>query len=150
MSNSIAAAKRRRAGNITNDNNVAPPGSNTCSPNTNNTSVFQQTTRMSIPNYLSLMEKKIIELDEKVSKNDQINIQIEVDSEDGKKTITMTEYMEDMDKKFNLLVEEMTNLKETIMDLQRFTMNVNSKLVSNIFPNEDFTLKNINNENTTE
>ena len=43
----------------------------------------------------------------------------------------------------------MSNMKETIMDLQRFTMNVNSKLVSNIFPNEDFTLKN-NIENVVE
>ena len=144
MSNSIAAAKRRRAGNMNTDNNVVPPGSNTCSPNTNtNTNMFQQSTsRMSIPNYLSLMEKKILELEQKMPNNDQVNIQIEVDGEDGKKVISMTEYMEDMDKKFNLLVEEMSNLKETIIDLQRFTMNVNSKLVSNIFPSEDFTLKN--------
>ena len=149
MSNSIAAAKRRRAGNMNTDNNVVPPGSNTCSPNTN-TSVFQQqSSRMSIPNYLSLIEKKILELEQKMPNNDQVNIQIEVDGEDGKKVISMTEYMEDMDKKFNLLVEEMSNMKETIMDLQRFTMNVNSKLVSNIFPNEDFTLKN-NIENVVE
>ena len=69
--------------------------------------------------------------------NEQINLQIEVDSEDGKKVISMTEYMEDMDKKFNLLVDEMSTLKETIMDLQRFTMNVNSKLVNNVFPNDN-------------
>ena len=151
MSNSIAAAKSRRAGNMNTDNNVVPPGSNTCSPNTNtNTNMFQQSTsRMSIPNYLSLMEKKILELEQKMPNNDQVNIQIEVDGEDGKKVISMTEYMEDMDKKFNLLVEEMSNLKETIIDLQRFTMNVNSKLVSNIFPSEDFTLKN-NIENVVE
>tara|TARA_B100000886_G_C20232812_1_gene411264 strand:- start:4 stop:456 length:453 start_codon:yes stop_codon:yes gene_type:complete len=142
MSNSIAAAKRRRAGNMNTDNNVVPPGSNTCSPNTNTSMFQQQSSRMSIPNYLSLMEKKILELEQKMPNNDQVNIQIEVDGEDGKKVISMTEYMEDMDKKFNLLVEEMSNMKETIMDLQRFTMNVNSKLVSNIFPNEDFTLKN--------
>ena len=149
MSNSIAAAKRRRAGNMNTDNNVVPPGSNTCSPNTNTTIFQQQSSRMSIPNYLSLMEKKILELEQKMPNNDQVNIQIEVDGEDGKKVISMTEYMEDMDKKFNLLVEEMSNMKETIMDLQRFTMNVNSKLVSNIFPNEDFTLKN-NIENVVE
>ena len=137
MSNSIAAAKRRRAGNI-NQDNVAPPGSNTCSPNTNN-SVFQQSssTRMSIPNYLALMEKKIIDLEQKIPSNEQINLQIEVDGEDGKRVISMTEYMEDMDKKFNLLVDEMSTLKETIMDLQRFTMNVNSKLVNNVFPNDN-------------
>ena len=149
MSNSIAAAKRRRAGNMNTDNNVVPPGSNTCSPSTN-TSVFQQqSSRMSIPNYLSLMEKKILEIEQKIPNNDQVNIQIEVDGEDGKKVISMTEYMEDMDKKFNLLVEEMSNLKETIMDLQRFTMNVNSKLVSNIFPNDDLKLNN-NIENVVE
>jgi hypothetical protein len=68
--------------------------------------------------------------------NEQINLQIEVDGEDGKRVISMTEYMEDMDKKFNLLVDEMSTLKETIMDLQRFTMNVNSKLVNTVFPNE--------------
>ena len=149
MSNSIAAAKRRRAGNMNTDNNVVPPGSNTCSPNTNTSMFQQQSSRMSIPNYLSLIEKKILELEQKMPNNDQVNIQIEVDGEDGKKVISMTEYMEDMDKKFNLLVEEMSNMKETIMDLQRFTMNVNSKLVSNIFPNEDFTLKN-NIENVVE
>ena len=149
MSNSIAAAKRRRAGNMNTDNNVVPPGSNTCSPNTNTSMFQQQSSRMSIPNYLSLMEKKILELEQKMPNNDQVNIQIEVDGEDGKKVISMTEYMEDMDKKFNLLVEEMSNMKETIMDLKRFTMNVNSKLVSNIFPNEDFTLKS-NIENVVE
>lgn len=142
MSNSIAAAKRRRAGNMNTDNNVVPPGSNTCSPNTNTNVFQQQSSRMSIPNYLSLMEKKILEIEQKIPNNDQVNIQIEVDGEDGKKVISMTEYMEDMDKKFNLLVEEMSNLKETIMDLQRFTMNVNTKLVSNIFPNDDLTLNN--------
>lgn len=152
MSNSIAAAKRRRAGNMNTDNNVVPPGSNTCSPNSNpNANMFQQSTsRMSIPNYLSLMEKKILELEKKMPNNDQVNIQIEVDGEDGKKVISMTEYMEDMDKKFNLLVEETSNLKETIMDLQRFTMNVNSKLLNNVFPNEDLTLKNNNIENNIE
>ena len=42
----------------------------------------------------------------------------------------ITEYMEEMDTKFNMLAEEIMNMKDIVLKLQSFTMEVNKSLVS--------------------
>lgn len=122
MSNSIAAAKRRRAG----IQEPTPVQSNS-SP-----SLAQpQAPKMSIPNFLGLLDKRISSLESSLLSNTEPNnIQLEIDSPEGKKTMKITEYMEEMDAKFNMLAEEITNMKDIVLKLQTFTMDVNKSLLS--------------------
>ena len=114
-SQALSKAKSRRAG----IQNTAPP------PPTVNQTIEPPKQKMSIPMYLNLLDKRINSLDEKISNSTNLNsIQLEVESEDGKKTMNITEYMTDMDTKFAMLVEEIANFKETISKLQTFTMDV--------------------------
>ena len=46
--------------------------------------------------------------------------------------MNLTDYMLEMDNKFNMLIGELTDLKSTLFDLQRFTMNVNEKLFTKV------------------
>lgn len=114
-SQALSKAKSRRAGL----QSTAPP------PPTVNQTVEPPKPKMSIPMYLNLLDKRINSLDEKISNSTNLNsIQLEVESEEGKKTMNITEYMTDMDTKFAMLVEEIANFKETINKLQTFTMDV--------------------------
>ena len=44
----------------------------------------------------------------------------------------ITEYMEDMDSRFHMLAEEITNLKDIVLSLQRYTIEVNQNLLNQI------------------
>jgi len=114
-SQALSKAKSRRAGL----QSTTPPTS------TVNQIVEPPKQKMSIPMYLNILDKRINSLDEKISNSTNLNsIQLEVESEEGKKTMNITEYMTDMDTKFAMLVEEIANFKETISKLQTFTMDV--------------------------
>lgn len=115
-SQALSKAKTRRAGLQT----TAPPP-----PQTLNQPSTEQKQKVSIPMYLNILEKRINSLDEKINNSTNLNsIQLEVESEEGKKTMNITEYMTDMDTKFAMLIEEIANFKETISKLQTFTMDV--------------------------
>lgn len=115
-SQALSKAKTRRAGLQT----TAPPP-----PPTVNQPSTEQKQKVSIPMYLNILEKRINSLDEKINNSTNLNsIQLEVESEEGKKTMNITEYMTDMDTKFAMLIEEIANFKETISKLQTFTMDV--------------------------
>jgi hypothetical protein len=52
-----------------------------------------------------------------------------VSSEENNDTsVSISEYISEMDGKFNMLVEEITNLKDIVMKLQSYTMDVNKML----------------------
>ena len=134
MSQSIAAAKRRRAGIQSTDVNQV----------VNNPEVSQapqvQQQKISIPMYLNKITEKLKELENKIDQNENPAFQIQFETEEGIKSMLVTDYMQDMDKKFELLLDEVNNLKETMNKLQTFTLEVNQKLFNKIFPNDDLNL----------
>ncbi len=112
---SIAAAKRRRAG----EQPPLPPPSSTQQSN-----AVQPPQRMTLPQVLGMMDARLIKLE------NQTQSMTPIPEEDGAKS-TMNEYISEMDTKFNLLVEEITNLKDIVMKLQTYTMDVNKRLFEN-------------------
>jgi hypothetical protein len=112
---SIAAAKRRRAGEQTPP--PLPPQQQQSQPST-------PQPRMTLPQVLAMIDSRLVQLETSVQTVQPIP------EEDGAKA-SVNEYISEMDAKFNLLVEEITNLKETVMKLQTYTMDVNKMLLEN-------------------
>lgn len=128
-SQALSKAKTRRAGLQT----TAPPP-----PPTVNQPSTEQKQKVSIPMYLNILEKRINSLDEKINNSTNLNsIQLEVESEEGKKTMNITEYMTDMDTKFAMLIEEIANFKETISKLQTFTMDVTKDMYNKLIEKKE-------------
>ena len=125
MSNSIAAAKRRRAGIQSSTPDV------TASPQANLSNNQPTNPKLSIQNFVVLLDKRISTLEESIKSNTEPNnIKLELETPEGKKVMKITEYMEEMDTKFNMLAEEIMNMKDIVLKLQSFTMEVNKSLVS--------------------
>jgi hypothetical protein len=113
MSNSIAAAKRRRAGVI----EQAQPVPN----------VSAQQVQGQIPSRLTLPQV-ISMLDSRLTKLENSPIQEQPDQLiDG--SVSVSEYVVEMDHKFSILVEEIATLKDIVLKLQAYTMDVNKMLV---------------------
>lgn len=127
MSNSIAAAKRRRAGIQSNNQESFQ----TSTPTSNANSSQSANPKLSMQNFILMMDKRISALEQSIKANTEPNnIQLELETPEGKKTMKITEYMEEMDVKFNMLAEEITNMKELLLKLQSFTMDVNKSLIN--------------------
>ena len=127
MSNSLASAKRRRA-------NLQPETTSFPQPQQSQGSNQPQSqTKLTIPAYLSLLESRLLTLEKRVDGSDGTALMVEMDGPDGaKNTMKITDYMEDMDKRFQMLAEEITNMKDIVLSLQRYTMEVNQNLLSQL------------------
>ena len=124
MSNSLASAKRRRA-------NMQPETTSTPTPSPSQPQSQSQQSKMTIPAYLSLLESRLLQLEKRVDGSDGTTLMVEMDTPDGaKNTMKVTDYMEDMDKRFHMLAEEITNMKDIVLSLQRYTLEVNQNLLN--------------------
>ena len=113
MSNSIAAAKRRRAGVI----EQPPPPVPSVS-----TQQGQVPSRLTLPQVISMLDARLVKLE-----NSPIQEQQPTQLIDG--SVSVSEYVVEMDHKFSVLVEEITTLKDIVLKLQAYTMDVNKMLV---------------------
>ena len=104
---SIAAAKRRRAGG---DPTPPPP----IPQQTQSQSQQMEAPKMTIQQAFGIIDGRLSAL-EKSTKPDTNN------------TVSL-EYMEEMDAKFLMLAEEITAMKDIVLKLQAFTMEVNQKM----------------------
>ena len=116
MSNSIAAAKRRRAGVI-----EQPPPAPTSTP----TESGQIPARLSLPQIIAMLDARLVKLERSAS-TAPTSTSVPAEAEGG---VSISEYVVEMDHKFSVLVEEITNLKDVVMKLQAYTMDVNKMLV---------------------
>ena len=116
MSNSIAAAKRRRAGVI-----EQPPPAPPSTP----TESGQIPARLSLPQIIAMLDARLVKL-ERSSSTAPTSPPASAEAEGG---VSISEYVVEMDHKFSVLVEEITNLKDVVMKLQAYTMDVNKMLV---------------------
>ena len=117
MSNSIAAAKRRRAGVI----EQAPPVSNVTPQQGQGQGQGQIPARLTLPQVISMLDARLVKLE-----NSSVREQPD-QSIDG--SVSVSEYVVEMDHKFSILVEEITTLKDIVLKLQAYTMEVNKMLV---------------------
>jgi hypothetical protein len=120
MSNSIAAAKKRRAG-------IQPPN-----PATPTTQVGGPTSQngapaLTLPQVIALVDKRLTKLEDSVKAGSNTNTN--TNTSDATPSNVVSEYMEEMDRKFELLAEEITNMKDIVLKLQSFTMDVNKTLM---------------------
>ena len=124
--NSIAAAKRRRAGIQTNTQQVNTPPVNTPAP--------AQQPKINLLEYLKNIENRMKELESNTKSSDANfdNIQLEIETAEGKTQVSITDYMESMDARFQMFAEEIALVKDTVLKLQSYTMEVNQKLLHEI------------------
>jgi hypothetical protein len=134
MSNSIAAAKKRRAGiqPTTPQQNSIPPQSTEAAS--------MDGPKLTLPQVIAVIDNRLINLEqfmkeikensiqpEQFASEDTENIELNESSEVIK--VPIAEYVVEMDKKFELLVEEISELKDIVLKLQSFTMEVNKTLM---------------------
>ncbi len=120
MSSSIAAAKRRRAG-VTEQ---AP----TPTPNVSQEQGQGQIPpRLSLPQIISMLDARLVKLEKGQTAVPPPVQSQEIETPEG--SVSVSDYVVEMDHKFSVLVEEITNLKDIVMKLQTYTMEVNKMLV---------------------
>lgn len=137
MSNSIAAAKKRRAGiQPTTPQQSTQIQSQSQSAETSS----MNSPKLTLPQVIAVIDNRLINLEqfmqeikengiqsEQLTTEDNDNIEINDSTEVIK--VPIAEYVVEMDKKFELLVEEISELKDIVLKLQSFTMEVNKTLM---------------------
>ena len=136
MSNSIAAAKKRRAGIQPTTPQQQPTQIQSQSAETSS----MNSPKLTLPQVIAVIDNRLINLEqfmkeikengeqlEQFASEDTENIEVNDSSEVIK--VPIAEYVVEMDKKFELLVEEISELKDIVLKLQSFTMEVNKTLM---------------------
>jgi hypothetical protein len=134
MSQSLASAKKRRAP-IQNDTikpNQSPQGSTT---NTNYNANTQS--GLTLPQVIHLIDKRLTSLEQFASDQKGLNTQIygtsqeEYNEEDQSSPVltNIKEVVDEFDKRYDMLAEEIVNLKNIVLTLQSYTMEVNKTLM---------------------
>jgi hypothetical protein len=141
MSNSISAAKRRRAGNITSSpmfQSNATQGSTSAS-----TSVASETPKpMSLQQVIGVFDRRLLNLEDYVMK--QMKKVPNTDAKSPTNTDAasvnmdeiaifvqnmMVEHFTEFNHRYEILAEEIVNLKHIVMKLQSYTLDVNKALI---------------------
>lgn len=121
MSNSIAAAKRRRAGVA--DTTPQPPPT----PNGGSQVEGQIPSRLTLPQVIAMLDARLVKLEKSQSAAPSSDQSAVIETPEG--SVSVSDYVVEMDHKFGVLVEEITNLKDIVLKLQSYTMDVNKMLV---------------------
>uniref|UniRef100_A0A6C0J753 Uncharacterized protein n=1 Tax=viral metagenome TaxID=1070528 RepID=A0A6C0J753_9ZZZZ len=129
MSSSNAAAIRRRAGTQQTDT----PAKNTQQPSS----------QMTLQQVISTVDKRLNQLEKLAGNNESANN----DNNDISDIVT------EFNSRFELIVTEINSLKDIVLKLQTFTMDVNKRLLderieilSEVEPNSSLHIDNINQE----
>jgi hypothetical protein len=109
MSGSLASAKAKRAGI-----NPPPPAPVPVQTPQQQQQQIPPGSRMTIPQVIALLDSRLAKL--------------EIGARSPISTSPTTAALEDMEAKFMMLAEEITMMKDVIMKLQAFTMDVNKTL----------------------
>jgi hypothetical protein len=135
MSNSIAAAKKRRAG----IQPTTPQPSNPIQSQSAEASSMNSP-KLTLPQVIAVIDNRLINLEQFMKEIKENSIQseqlitentenIELNDSNEVIKVPIAEYVVEMDKKFELLVEEISELKDIVLKLQSFTMEVNKTLM---------------------
>ena len=125
MSQANAAARKRRAGGATLQENGAPA-------QTNNLQQQAPKGGLTLPQVISLVDKRLITLETfmKESKGSfsQTNVSTPVSSASAVSEDSVNQLADEFDTKFSMLAEEVAELKDIVLKLQSYTMEVNKTL----------------------
>jgi len=151
MSSALAAARKRRG---------APQPDNSFQPNTQQQQQQQQQQNvnangLTLPQVISIIDKRLIQLETfmKSSKeqNTQNNATVETSSNSFNEQFN--QIISEYNSRFELLAEEIGNLKDIVLKLQSYTMEVNKSLMeerihilSDLGTNENITYEKVENQ----
>jgi len=138
--NSNAAAIRRRAGNVAQQPQPQPQPQPQQRPGTSPTQNIQQsasqtqgTNGLTLPQVIAVVDKRLLVLETFMKETKEaVPVRQPMDThiqQTQTQPITgFSEYVQEMDDKFQLLAEEITNLKDIVLKLQTYTLEVNKTL----------------------
>jgi hypothetical protein len=154
MSQALASARKRR-GVPQNTPDISTPQRTTTQPNQPNVN----NVGLTLPQVISIVDKRLTNLEQfmkEVKENGVTNHTVEnsVDIQE------QHNWIDEFNHRFEVLAEEMNNIKDIVLKLQSYTMEVNKTLLEeriNVFSdlgnvnnnNENITLDNLNNDLTS-
>lgn len=131
MSNALASARRRRAGPET----VAPaPGVRQTTPQPSFPGQSQpptpnMTTGLTLPQVISVVDKRLLSLETYV-KEQQENGAFNANANAAEQqSADFSAIIEEYNARFDIIADEIANMKDLIMKLQSYTMEVNKTLM---------------------
>lgn len=147
MNNSNAAAKRRRAGIVT----TTPPTPATPSQNSTTQSTGPSSSQgLTLPQVIAVIDTRLITLekfmkdttDGIVTPNTNSSTSSTVEDVSDQSQVFMdskefTEFVEEVNQRFQVVADEINNMKEIVLKLQGFTMDVNKLLLASVVKNGD-------------
>ena len=126
MSQSLAAAKKRRASIALNE--ISQPSS----PNIQNI-VPNMQRGLTLPQVIQIVDRRLIILEKFMNdskSNSGMSSPINMQSDEGIETpANLKEIIEEFDKRYEMLAEEIVNIKNIVLSLQSYTMDVNKMLL---------------------
>jgi hypothetical protein len=127
MSQANAAARKRRAGGATLQDNVAPT-------QTNNNLPQAPKGGLTLPQVISLVDKRLVTLEtfmKESQNNEKQNNGTKTSSESASASASedaVNQLADEFDSKFSMLAQELAELKDVVLKLQSYTMEVNKTL----------------------
>ena len=121
MSAGNAAAKKRRA----------PPGDITPPQNNIRTQTSQNNvnqTGLTLPQVITIIDNRLIKL-ETFMKESSTNIDVSATSETQSTSPDVSQWINEFNNRFEILAEEIGNLKDIVLKLQSYTMDINKTLL---------------------
>jgi hypothetical protein len=122
MSQSLASAKRRRAPvQETPVNNIAPQ---------NQSQPQIQSGGLTLPQVIQIVDKRLIVLEKFMTETKTVGPVENSDTaiEEGMPS-SLSEVVEEFNQRYEMLAEEIVNIKNIVLSLQSYTMEVNKKLL---------------------
>jgi hypothetical protein len=120
MSNANASAKKRRAPQSLEN---TPVSSSNRQTNTNNSTTTPSSNALTLPQVIALFDTRILKLEKSAneSKNIVSNKQSGIELNN--------DILNEINSRFELLAEEISNIKDIVLKLQSYTMEVNKTLL---------------------
>ena len=122
MSQANAAARKRRAGGATLQDNAVPAQTNNISQS--------QTPKggLTLPQVISLVDKRLITLETFMKETQSGGSQTNASASTSASEDAVNEMADEFDTKFAVLAQEVADLKDVVLKLQAYTMEVNKTL----------------------
>jgi hypothetical protein len=128
MSQALASARKRRAPASATPEPIAVPQQT--SKNTNGT-----TSGLTLPQVIALIDKRLVTLEQFMGDSKLIRsessvsaIQHSIESSNSE-SVSLNNIVEEFNSRYEILAEEILNIKNIVMSLQSYTMEVNKTLV---------------------
>jgi hypothetical protein len=118
MSTALAAARKRRApASLAPEPPVPQTAQNQAQPSAG----------LTLPQVIAVIDKRLITLEEFVKSQQQTEVSADINETNISPAVA--EIIEEFNSRYTILAEEIDNLKNIVLNLQSYTMNVNKTLL---------------------